>query len=68
MRHVITVENGKYPIILEQSESASLRFKVKYGLQIKRNLTYEEAANEFGLCYFHMLACDGKLDISNGTV
>ena len=62
MQHIITVENGKYPIILEQYERATQRFKVTYGLQIKRHLDYAAAAEEFGLCYFHMLACEGKIE------
>ena len=62
MQHIMTIENGKYPIILEQYERATQRFKVTYGLQIKRNLDYAAAAEEFGLCYFHMLACEGKFD------
>lgn len=38
------------------------RFTVQYGLQVKKRLTYEEAADELGECLMHALACEGKLD------
>jgi hypothetical protein len=37
-------------------------FTVKYGLQIKRKLTYAEAAKELGEAIMHAAACDGHLD------
>jgi len=38
------------------------RFTVTYGLQVRKGLSYCDAAREFGECVFHALACDGKLD------
>ena len=49
-------------IKVEQSESTKGRFKVTYGLQVKNDLTYSEAAQELGFCIFHNLACESKLD------
>ena len=49
-------------IRVEQAETRKALFTVTYGLQVKQNLTYAEAARELGECIFHALACDGKLD------
>ena len=38
------------------------RFTVAYGLQVKKNLNYEQAAHEFGECVFHALACESLID------
>jgi len=71
MKHVLTVLNGKYPIVLEMHASKKeqsqdqQRFKVSYGLDVERNLNYHDAAQRFGVCYFHMLACEGKFDQEN---
>lgn len=37
-------------------------FLVRYGKQIHEQLTYGEAAFEFGACLMHQGACDGLLD------
>lgn len=47
-------------LVLEQY--ANGLFRVSYGLQVTDDLTYNEAAQEFGYCLFHALACDGQLD------
>lgn len=41
------------------------KFTVTYGLSVKKNLRYEQAAKEFGACVMHALACDGLLDNSD---
>lgn len=38
------------------------QYRVTYGAHIKRGLTREEAAQEFGECVMHALACNGELD------
>lgn len=38
------------------------RFTVSYGLQVKKDLDYSQAAKELGCCIFHHLACEGVLD------
>jgi hypothetical protein len=48
-----------YPLALIQN--GRNRFTVRYGLQIKRGLTYSEAAKEYGACLMHALALQGKL-------
>lgn len=48
-----------FPITVEQHPNDL--FRVSYGAQMKDNLTYEQAAAEFGFSVFHALACDGKL-------
>lgn len=67
MKHVLTVMNGKYPLILEmhtskKEQSQDQRFKVSYGLEVHKRLDYYNAAKTFGFCYFHMLACEGKFE------
>ena len=37
------------------------RFVVTYGLQIKEDLSYSQAALELGSCIMHQAACDDKL-------
>ena len=36
-------------------------FTVVYGLQVKRQLSYKEAALEYGACIMHSATCAGKL-------
>ncbi len=48
------------PISLLQSGKDS--FTVIYWKQVKKKLTYGEAATELGTCIMHALACDEKLD------
>jgi hypothetical protein len=52
--------SGDNPVILKQHRSK--RFTVIYGKQIKKDLPYENAVNEYGSCVFHSLACVGLLD------
>jgi hypothetical protein len=51
---------GKFGVRLVQTGFD--RFTVEYGLSVKRNLTYGQAAAEYGACIMHALACDGHLD------
>lgn len=60
MNTCINLDTLAFPIKVEQDSKR--KFTVTYGKQIKKNLTYTEAAHEFGECVFHALACDGKLD------
>lgn len=43
-------------------QRAHNRFTVRYGKQVRSNLTYEAAAAEFGECVMHQAACEGLLD------
>ena len=52
----------QWPIRLEQQGVD--RFTVVYGLQVKKDLTYADAASELGACIMHALACEGRLDNS----
>lgn len=56
-------ELNNFSIKLEQHETQNPKatFKVTYGLQVRSNLEYGQAAKELGECIFHALACDGKL-------
>jgi hypothetical protein len=47
---------------IELIQTGFSEFTVKYGLQIKRELSYSEAAQELGACIMHAAACDGNLD------
>lgn len=38
------------------------RFTVTYGQQVIAGLDYKHAAEEFGYCVFHHLACQSLLD------
>ena len=52
-------------IKLEQMGGRNKLLVVTYGAQVSVPLPYSRAANEFGLCVFHALACASKLD-NNG--
>jgi hypothetical protein len=60
MKTIYTTSNFDFQIEVKQSKNS--RFTVIYGQQIKRGLSYEEAAKELGECIFHALACQGKLE------
>ena len=62
MKTVIVIETGDYPVKLEQQSNGD--FRVTYGVEVKSGLGYSVAAEEFGLCVFHALACAGKLETS----
>jgi hypothetical protein len=59
-RSVATFGDGEFNVEIYQR--APDNFTVRYGLQVKRRLDYSQAAHEFGLCVFHLLACDSRLD------
>lgn len=48
--------------VIRVQQASNKRFIVKYGEQIRTNLTYAQAASELGECIFHALACKGTLD------
>jgi len=48
-----------FPITLIQT--GKNQFSVIYGEQEKHDLTYSDAAHEYGVCVMHALACDGKV-------
>lgn len=49
-------------ICLEQRRVAGKKFRLTYGLEVKDDLTYEEAARALGLALLHHLSCEGVLD------
>ena len=59
---IFSISENKIPFGIELRQKRRKNFSVKYGEQIKENLSYVEAATEFGLCLMHALNCDGKLD------
>ena len=56
----LSLDNLAFPVKLEQQSMN--RFTVTYGLQVKRHLSYSDAATELGMSIMHALACDGLLD------
>lgn len=62
MQTVFETNEFAFPVKVEQHRGHKALFKVTYGLQVRDNLTYLSAATEFGLCMFHALACEGKMD------
>jgi hypothetical protein len=51
-------------IKIEQQAGRKKLFTITYGKQVSRGLDYTRAAEEFGRCVFHALACSGQLDNS----
>jgi hypothetical protein len=60
MKTCIELNDLPFPVRVEQS--ASGKFRVTYGKEVHSGLSYEKAANRFGLCVFHALACADKLN------
>lgn len=56
--------DNAYSVKLEQREDKRGRFRVTYGQHVADDLPYIGAATEFGLCVFHALACEDRLDNS----
>jgi hypothetical protein len=50
-----------FTIKIEQHEDKRLLFRITYGAHVVDNLTYLEAAQEYGQCVFHALACESLL-------
>lgn len=48
--------------MIELQQNGIDRFTVVYGLQVKSNLNYSQAARELGAAIMHMQACEGHLD------
>jgi len=63
MKTCIKITRLAFPVRLEQYGASGL-FRVVYGKQVKRGLSYGQAAFELGKSIMHALACDGKLDNS----
>lgn len=57
--HTETVEN-QYPVALYQRSNGN--YRVTYGAEVNDNLDYIKAAEHYGYCLFHALACAGKLE------
>jgi hypothetical protein len=58
---LVRLDDGhQWPI--ELRAQAAHRYSVQYGQQLKSNLGWKEAAEEFGYCLFHRLECDGLID------
>jgi hypothetical protein len=55
-----TIIVNQWPIRLIQKGID--RFSVIYGKSVKNNLSYSQAALEYGSCIMHALTCLGKLD------
>lgn len=50
---------------IEQAGGRKKLFTITYGHQVQKDLPYSRAAEEFGRCMFHALACRSHLD-NNG--
>lgn len=59
-KEIYAIKDIDFPLQLLQQKRN--RFTVIYGLQIKKDLSYTEAAREFGYCLLHNLACAGRLE------
>jgi len=51
-----------FEIKIEQHEDHHALFRVTYGAHVRHDLTYTEAAKEYGFCVFHALAREGELN------
>ena len=58
MKTLFTLSTLAFPIALAKDGG---RYVVAYGRQLKKGLTYDQAALELGAAIMHALACDGQL-------
>lgn len=61
MKTCLEINDMAFPIKLEQYKGKN-EFIVTYGLQIRPNLTYSQAATELGTAIMHALKCDSKIE------
>lgn len=47
---------------IELRQQGRDRFSVRYGLQLKTEMSYAAACSELGACIMHAAACEGLLD------
>lgn len=64
--HSVKGEGLGFPIALYQTDID--RFEVRYGRYGRTGLTYSEAAEEYGECILHALACSGRIAIEAGEI
>lgn len=60
MKTQTVLESG----LVKLQQTSKNRFTVVYFKQVKKGLTYSQAARELGCCLMHQAACDGLLDNS----
>jgi hypothetical protein len=59
---IFSIPSDQIPYGISLYQRGHKNFTVVYGSQVKNDLSYSEAAKEFGLSLLHALNCDGKLD------
>lgn len=59
---IVTVDDLDHSVSLYQTAIGT--FEVVYGKQVKSNLSYLQAAEEFGLCIMHSAQCGGYIEES----
>jgi hypothetical protein len=62
MKLIFSIPSDKIPFGISLYQKGHKNFTVKYGKEVKPNLSYTEAATQFGLSLMHALNCEGKLD------
>lgn len=50
---------------IEMTQQAGGLFRVRYGMQVRKDLNYTTAAEELGHCIMHALCCEGKIEVSD---
>ena len=48
--------------LVSLQQRAKGRFAVRYGMQVKADLTYGDACKELGSALMHQMACDSLID------
>lgn len=57
-----SIPSTQIPFGISLYQKGHKNFTVVYGQEVKTDLSYGEAAREFGLSILHALNCEGKLD------
>lgn len=59
---IYSISASQIPFGVSLYQKGHKKFTVVYGQEVKTDLSYGDAAREFGLSLLHALNCDGKLD------
>lgn len=61
-RKTVSIKGEGESFAITLTQTGVDRYTVKYGIQVKENLTYAQAAKEIGYCFMHALACEGVIE------
>ena len=62
MRTVYEISESDIAYGIKLEQRTNCRFRLTYGVEVRDNLNYGDAADALGRSILHALSCDGKID------